>query len=89
MILSGPGFSRSTFFQGINDALKALEDMGANVVSLKLSVGPLEGQLALVTEAEISEAHQCGRSRVRCAPGAIVTPLGRDAARELGIEIDE
>jgi hypothetical protein len=84
-----PGFSRSVFFQGLDDALKALEDMGAKVVSLKLSVGPLDGQLALVTEAKISEAHRDGHSRVRCAPGAIVTPLARDAAREFGIEIDE
>lgn len=83
-----PGFSRSTFFQGLNDALKAVEDMGAKIVSLKLSVGPMEGELALVTEAEINEAHISGKDRVRCAPGAIVTPLARDAARELGVEID-
>lgn len=84
-----PGFSRSTFFQGLNDALKALEDMGAKVVSLPLSVGKPETGLALVTEADVSEAHRSGRDRIRCAPGAIVTPLARDAARELGVEIDE
>jgi len=84
-----PGFSRSSFFQGLADALQALEDMGAQVKTLKLSVGPMEGELALVTEAEINEAYRSGRSRVRCAAGAIVTPLARDAARELGVEIDE
>lgn len=84
-----PGFSRSTFFQGLNDALKALEDMGAKVVSLPLSVGKPEPGFALVTEADVSEAHGSGRDRIRCAPGAIVTPLARDAAREMGVEIDE
>ncbi len=84
-----PGFRRGTFFEGLNDALKAIEDMGAKVVSLKLSVGRPEGQLELVTETEIEDAHRQGRERVRCAPGAVVTPLARDAARELGISIDE
>lgn len=84
-----PGFSRSTFFQGLNDALKALEDMGASVVTLNLSVGKLETGLTLVTEAEINDTYRSGRSRIRCAPGAIVTPLARDAAREMGVEIDE
>jgi len=84
-----PGFSRSTFFQGLSDALKAVEDMGAKIISLQLSVGKLDTGLALVTEAEVGEAHRSGRDRVRCAQGAIVTPLARDAARELGVEIDE
>jgi hypothetical protein len=84
-----PGFGRSEFFQQIGDALKALEDMGAKVVSLKLSVCKPEDELALVTEAEVRDAHGSGRGRIRCADGAIVTPLARDAARELGMEIDE
>lgn len=84
-----PGFSRGTFFGGINDALFAIRDMGASVMSLKLSAGRHEGQLELVTETEIEEAHKQGRQRVRCAPGAIVTPLARDKAKELGISIDE
>lgn len=84
-----PKFSRGTFFEGINDALKAIEDMGANIVSLKLSAGKPEGRLELVTEAEIEDALRQGRERVVCAPGAIVTPLARDAAKELGIVIEE
>ena len=84
-----PGFGRSVFFQEISDALGALEDMGAKVVSLKLSVSRPEDELALVTETEVREAYGNGRECIRCAPGAIVTPLARDAARELGVEIDE
>jgi hypothetical protein len=63
--------------------------MGANVVTLKLSVGKPEGQLTLVSEAEIVDAHREGRICVRCAPNAIVTPLARDTAKEIGVSIDE
>jgi hypothetical protein len=82
-----PGFGRA--FEGLSDDLRAIENMGAKIVSLKLSVGRPEGQLSLVTEAEVTDAQRQGRERLRCAPGAIVTPLARDAAKELGIEIEE
>ncbi len=84
-----PKFSRGTFFAELNDTLKAIEDMGAKIVSLGLSVGKPEPELSLVTQTEIGEAHRSGFTRVRCAPGAIVTPLARDAAKELGVGIDE
>lgn len=84
-----PGFKRSTFFEELSDALHSIEGMGASVTTLKLSAGKPEGQLSLVTETEITDAHKQGRQRVRCAPGAIVTPLARDAAKELGVSIDE
>jgi hypothetical protein len=84
-----PKFRRGTFFQELNDALGALEEMGAAVVSLELSVGKPEGELPLVTQAEVADAKKRGKDRIRCAPGAIVTPLARDAAKELGVTIDE
>lgn len=84
-----PKFSRGTFFAELNDTFKALEDMGAKIVSLGLSVSKPEAELSLVTQAEIDEAHRSGRGRVRCAQGAIITPLARDAAKELGVGIDE
>lgn len=83
-----PRFKRGTFFEGIADALGAIEGMGAQIVSLKLSVNKPEGQLPLVTETEVKEAFKAGRKRIRCAEGAIVTPLAWDAAKELGIAID-
>lgn len=83
-----PRFRRGTFYEGIADALGAIEGMGAEIVSLPLSVGRPEGQLPLVTETEVNDAHREGRKRIRCAEGAIVTPLAWDAARELGIAID-
>lgn len=84
-----PGFKRGTYFEALSDALGALEGMGAKIESLKLSVGKPEGRLALVTEAEVFEANKRGRDRIACAPGAIITPLARDAAKELGVSIDE
>lgn len=84
-----PKFSRGTFFEGVNDALRAIEDMGASVVSLKLSVDRPEDRPGLVTETQVVDAHRQGRERVWCAAGAIVTPLARDKARELGILIEE
>jgi len=83
-----PRFRRGTFYEGIADALGAIEGMGAGIVSLPLSVGKPEGHLPLVTETEVTDAHREGRKRIRCAEGAIVTPLAWDAARELGIAID-
>lgn len=83
-----PKFRRGTFYEGIADALEAIEGMGAEIVSLKLSVSKPEGQLPLVTEAEVNDACREGRKRIRCAEGAIVTPLAWDAAKELGIAID-
>ena len=84
-----PGFKRGTFFEGINDALSVIEGMGVGTVSLKLSAAKMDGRLALVTEAEVADAHKQGKERVSCAVGAIVTPLARDRAKELGIEILE
>jgi len=83
-----PRFRRGTFYEGIADALGAIEGMGAEIVSLPLSVGKPEGHLPLVTETEVVDAHRQGRARIRCAEGAIVTPLAWDTARELGISID-
>ena len=84
-----PKQGRGTFFEGIGDALKALEEMGAKIVTLKLSVGRPEGELTLVTEADVEAAQKAGKARVRCAPGAIVTPLADDAARQLGVAIED
>ncbi len=84
-----PGFKRGTYFESLNDALHAVEGMGASIVSLSLSAGKPEGQLSLVTETEVVDAHKQGRERIACEPGAIVTPLARDAAKELNVSIDE
>jgi len=84
-----PDFKRDTYFEGLSHALKAIENLGAQIVSLGSSAGKTEGRLSLVTEAEVMEAYKQGSAFITCAPGAIVTPLARDAAKELGVSIDK
>lgn len=84
-----PKFRRGTFFQELNDALGAIEEMGAAVVPLGLSVKKAQERLMLVTEREVVDAYAAHQERVMCAAGAIVTPLARDKAKELGLYIQE
>ena len=43
---------------------------------------------ALVTENEVKAAYDDGSMRVLCEKDAIITPLARDKANELGVSID-
>jgi len=80
-----PRFKRGTLYDKVISAVDAVRDMGADVVYL--GAKPDEGY-ALITEFEVNEAARRGIKRLKCAPGAIVTPLARDAAAEKGIAID-
>lgn len=80
-----PKFRRGTLFEKAVSAIEALQDMGVKVVYL--GTKPNEGY-ALITEYEINEAARRGIDRLQCAPGAIITPLARDAAKDKGIAID-
>ncbi len=80
-----PKFKRGTLFEKVVSAIDALRDMGVNVVYL--GAKPDEGY-ALITEFEVNEAAKHGIKRLQCAPGAIVTPLAKDAAKDKGIAID-
>ncbi|MBT3319672.1 MAG: hypothetical protein HN948_06995 [Clostridia bacterium] len=80
-----PKFKRGTLFEKAINAVDALRDMGVTVVYLNAKAD--EGY-ALVTEFEINEAAKRGIERIKCAPGAIITPLARDAAKDKGIAID-
>lgn len=80
-----PKFKRGTLFEKVVSAVDAVRDMGADVVYL--GAKPDEGY-ALITEFEVNEAAKRGIDRLQCAPGAIVTPLARDTAKEKNIAID-
>jgi len=41
----------------------------------------------VVTEAQVRSAHRAGRKTLRVPAGAIVTPLARDTARDLGVSL--
>jgi len=84
-----PKFKRGTFFEGLVGSITALQDMGVEMVSLTPKLKPAEVGFELVTEQEVLEAYQYGDRIVRCAKGAIVTPLAKDKANELGVSIEE
>jgi hypothetical protein len=84
-----PKFRRGTFFQALNDALGAIEEMGAQVVHLGLAAAKAQERLTLVTERDVIDAYRAHQERIACAAGAIITPLARDTAKELGLYIQE
>jgi hypothetical protein len=84
-----PKFKRGTFFEGLVGSITALQDMGVEMVSLTPQLKPAETGFELVTEQEVLAAYQYGDRFVKCAKGALVTPLARDKANELGVSIQE
>lgn len=45
------------------------------------------GSRYLLTDGQVREAHRSGRKEIALPPGAVVTPLASDTARQLGIAI--
>lgn len=86
---SPPKFKRGTFFENVVGSVSALQDMGVEIVSIVPQLKPAVTGYELVTENEVLEAFQYGDRLVRCAKGAVVTPLARDKANELGVMIEE
>ena len=84
-----PKFKRGTFFEGLVGSITALQDMGVEVVSLTPRLKPAETGFELVTEQEVLAAYQYGDRFVKCAKGAVITPLAKDKANELGVSIQE
>jgi hypothetical protein len=82
-----PKFKRSTVFEVVCDALDALKEMGVEVVSVAAGTQKETDVLALVTEADVLETYKNTGSSIRILPGAVVTPLARDKAKELHISI--
>lgn len=83
-----PKFRRGTFFEGVVGSVTALKDMGVEVVSLTQQLKPAQTGFALVTEQEVLDAYQFRDCTVKCAKGAVITPLARDKANELGVTIE-
>ena len=84
-----PKFKRSTFFAKVVDAIDVLTGMGVRVLAYRPAQEFGEViRAALVTENEVKEAAENGSMRVLCEKDAIITPLARDKANELGVSID-
>ncbi len=84
-----PTLTQGTFFENLAGTLDDLKDMGVDIISLRQSDKVTVKALTLVTEAEVIQAHKKGKNIIKFAAGAIVTPLARDKAKELGISIDQ
>ena len=84
-----PKFKRGTFFESLVGSITALQDMGVEIVSLTPKLKPADSGCELVTEDEVMQAFAYGDRSIHCAKGAIVTPLARDKANELGVTIEE
>ena len=84
-----PKFKSSTFFAKVVDAIDILTGMGVRVIAYRPAqeFGEVY-RAALVTENEVNEAAENGTMRVLCEKDAIITPLARDRANELGVSID-
>lgn len=83
-----PKFKRGTFFESVVSAISALKDMGVEIVSLVPTLRPADPDCELVTEDKILQAYLYGDRSIQCAKGAIVTPLAKDKANELGVTIE-
>ena len=84
-----PKFKRATFFAKVVDALDVLTNMGVRILSYNPASAQEETELlTLVTETQILDAAKAGATSVLCTRDAIVTPLARDKASELGIAIN-
>jgi hypothetical protein len=83
-----PTFKRGTLFEKISSAIDSLTSMGVKVNVFRPVKSGNEGKLRLVTENEIKYAHEIGEKTVLCEKNVIVTPLARDTAKELKINIE-
>lgn len=85
-----PRFKRATFFEKVVDALDVLTNMGVDILSYDPASEEAEEEerYSLVTETQVREAADNGTMRVLCTPDAIITPLAKEKAAELGIALN-
>jgi hypothetical protein len=82
-----PKYLRGTALGVIADNIDALEKMGINIATLKRKTPEKQGK-ELVTEQDVKDAIRDGSMKVKIAPGAIVTQLAQDTAKECGVSIE-
>lgn len=93
-----PEQSSGALFRRVEGIWRDLEQMGVQplapedglkpVTSVEAGLSPLGKSLGgLVTERDIEEFAQSGLTSLTIAPGTVVTPLAKDRARELRVEL--
>jgi hypothetical protein len=83
-----PKFKRGTYFAQLAEAIDTLSSMGMRFFTYQPVESGVSGACSLVTERDVIEAKQNGQKSILCAKEAIVTPLARDTAKELQINIE-
>jgi len=87
--------NNSIFDKMIADSIKSVyEALDSSVCTKKNNPGPgvsdktiTDSELLLITEEAIVKASKKGETSICCKKGAVVTPLAREKAEELGIVI--
>jgi len=83
-----PKFRRGSFFENIVLSIDALTSMGIKVLMYKIAGESAEKKVSLITEVEVIDAYNAGRKTISSENDAIITPLARDKANELKINIE-
>jgi hypothetical protein len=83
-----PKIRRSAALLRIAEDISALEEMGARIVCLPQEIEKDEPK-ELVTEQDVKDAAKSESGRIIIKPGAIVTQLARDTAREMDVIVCE
>ncbi|MDI6783164.1 MAG: flavoprotein [bacterium] len=68
--------------------LISVDDLADETVSILESIPREIPEKQIITEQDIKSAANAGEKRIRIRKGSIVTPLAKDTAKELGIEIE-
>ncbi|MFL0248702.1 hypothetical protein [Candidatus Clostridium stratigraminis] len=74
----------------IKDLLGSISEMGVLIEDLlqdteKKSDAVTVSSKQLITEEQVEDFYKNGRREILCEKGCIITPLARDAAREMGV----
>lgn len=83
-----PTFRRGTYFAQLVEAVDTLSSMGIRFSTYQPVESASSGAYSLVTEQDIVDAKKRGQKSILCAKDAIVTPLARDTAKEMQINIE-
>jgi hypothetical protein len=82
-----PGYRRGEMLTELTEALASLEKAGMRLETLPLK-GKSEEPKDFVSEQDVRDAAKNKKLRIKIKEGAIVTPLARDTAKEVGIVIE-
>lgn len=83
-----PKFLRASALSNFVEDISTLEKTGFTITSLQQDETAKEETKELVTEQDVKEAYKNKAMCVKASPGAIVTQLAEDTAKELGVVIE-